>query len=69
MLVIDESHKSSHYNVIMYRTERGDFQVGGIQGFEWSGVSIAIFLLLLVLGVAGLFFYFVCKWLKVTRSK
>jgi hypothetical protein len=43
--------------------------MGGIQGFEWSGVLIAIFLLLLVLGVAGLFFCFICKWLKVTRSK
>jgi hypothetical protein len=41
----------------------------GIQGFEWSGVLIGIFLLLLTLGIIGSFFYFVCKWLKVTRSK
>jgi hypothetical protein len=39
--------------------------MGGIQGFEWSGVLIAI----ITLGAVGLFFYFVCKWLKVTRSK
>jgi hypothetical protein len=39
--------------------------MGGIQGFEWFGFFITI----ITLGVIGLFFYFVCKWLKVTCSK
>jgi hypothetical protein len=39
--------------------------MAGIQGFEWFGFLI----LLLTLGVVGLFLYFVCKWLRVNRSK